>query len=247
MKLLVIIDPILPTRPPVNPADVVETPLIHETPWVKMVIDALPSGDGIQPVFVVRQAAAGSDCVADFIRLHRPEATVQYVPSSVQGAGCAALMAVEHLDGGELCVVQGNQFLRNDLLTVIEPIRTGGLPGGVVIFDSLNPRWPHVRLNAQGDVEEASETALISGHALAGVYYYRSGDDFVRCVEQTIRKGWPTAGGYGLASAVNEMILAGKRVGSVRIAPSDFVPLARELDLECCRSLFPPRPGAAAA
>jgi dTDP-glucose pyrophosphorylase len=238
VKLLVTIEPIVETQESRESKALGEIPLIHGTPWIKFVIDALPRTDAARPVFVVRQARTGGDDMARVIRSHCPEAIVQPVPTSVQGTGCAALMAVEHVAEQELCVIQGNQFLRRDLLKLIEPMRSAEFRGGVIVFDSLDPRWPHVRLGPGGDVEEASETTLIGSHALAGVYYYRSGTDFIRSMEQTIRKGKPSAKGYGLAPAVNEMILAGKRVGAARIAAAEYVPMEREADIECCRALI---------
>jgi hypothetical protein len=214
-------------------------PLIRGEPWVKFVIDALPCVEGNDLVFVVCESAVGPGAAGHFVQRHRPDATVVNVPASVQGAGCAALMASDYILDQELCVVQGNQLLGQDVLNVLAPIREGSYDGGLIVFESLDARWPHVRLNSMMEVEEASESALIGPHALAGVYYYRSGNDFVRSLERMIRKGRPIASGYGLAPAVNEMILAGKRIGSARIASSEYVPLERDADLECCSTLLP--------
>jgi hypothetical protein len=239
VKLLVIIQPILDIQHSAEPGARDDMPLIRGEPWVKFVIDALPRVDPKDLVFVISQSATGPGAAGRFVQRHQSDATVVNVPMSAQGAGCAALMASDYILDQELCVVQGNQLLGQDALNVLAPIRSGSYDGGLIVFESLDTRWPHVRLNSTMEVEEASESVLIGPHALAGVYYYRSGNDFVRSLERMIRKGRPTTSGYGLAHAVNEMILAGKRIGSARIASSEYVPLERDADLECYSTLLP--------
>jgi dTDP-glucose pyrophosphorylase len=239
MKLLVLIEPIVETQQPPEYEVLDGMPLIHGKPWIEHVLESLPRLDPENVVLVVCEVDPASQKLTTLIQAQRPRATVKPVPGRVHGFGCAALMAGEHLLDDELFVVQGNQILRQDVARIFEPVRAAGYDAGVVVFDSLDTRWPHVRLNSHHEVEEASETALIGPHALAGVYFYRCATDFLRSLERTIRKGKPSSKGYGLAPAVNEMILAGKRIGSAQIAAAEFVPMERDADIECCCALIP--------
>src|SRR4029079_19250806 len=101
---------------------------------------------------------------------------------------------------------------------------------GVVVFDSLHPRSPHVALDENGDVVEVSETKLLSRTALSGICYFRSGLDFLLAAQQVIRKDHRVLGRFALSPALNELVLAGKRIACTSIHPEQFVPLQTEAD-----------------
>ena len=53
------------------------------------------------------------------------------------------------------------------------------MDGGVIVFDSVHPRWSFVRVDKAGFVIETAEKRPISRLATAGFYYFRRGADFV--------------------------------------------------------------------
>lgn len=209
----------------VEPARPADLRTIEGKPWLEYVMDTLPPPDFGRFLFTVPESCQRMLFLGELIRLHRPEAEVRIVPDGTKGPACAVLMVSEHLATEELCIVPGNQFLRCDLREVLEELRRGSADAGAVVFDSLHPRWPHIQLDDDGKVMEVSETSLPSRSALAGIYYFRRGADFLRAVEQVIRKDSHVQGKFGLAPTLNELVLAGKRISCHTIAAENFVPL----------------------
>lgn len=230
MNIVITIEQIAALRPASETMSLADLRVIEGKPWLEFVLDTLPPPDYASFVFTVQESCQRTFFLAELIRLHRPDSQVVVIPDGAKGPACAVLMASEHLAGDELCIVQGNQLLRCDLREVIEELRSSPADAATVIFDSLHPRWPHIQLDDKGEVMEVSETSLLSRSALAGIYYFRRGADFLRAVEQVIRKDNHVQGRFGLAPALNELVLAGKRTFCASIAAEDFVPLVTDTD-----------------
>ncbi|MFN0019026.1 MAG: hypothetical protein ACKVP0_12250 [Pirellulaceae bacterium] len=209
----------------VEPARPADLRTIEGKPWLEYVMDALPPQEYGRFIFTVPESCQRMLFLGELIRLHRPGAEVRIVPDGAKGPACAVLMASEHLATEELCIVPGNQLLRCDLREVLDELRRSPADAGAVVFDSLHPRWPHIQLDDDGKVMEVSETSLLSRRALAGIYYFRRGADFLRAVEQVIRKDNHVQGKFGLAQTLNELVLAGKQISCCTIAAEDFIPL----------------------
>lgn len=221
---------------PARPADL---RTIDGKPWLEYVMDTLPPPEYGHFIFTVPESCQRMLFLGELIRLHRPEAEVRIVPDGAKGPACAVLMASENLANEELCIVPGNQFLRCDLWEVLEGLRRSPADVGAVIFDSLHPRWPHIQLDDDGKVMEVSETSLLSRSALAGIFYFRRGADFLRAVEQVIRKDNHVQGKFGLAPTLNELVLAGKQISCRTIASEEFVPLYTGADFGELANLAP--------
>lgn len=219
-----------PTYGPMEPVRSSDLRTIEGKPWLEYVIDTLPPPEYGRFLFTVPETCQRMHFLGELIRLHRPEAEVKIIPDGAKGSACAVLLASEHLASEELCIVSGNQLLRCNLQEVLEDLRRSSADAGAVIFDSLHPRWPHIQLDAEGKVMEVSETCLLSRNALAGIYYFRRGADFLRAVEQVIRKDHHVHGRFGLAPTLNELILAGKQISCCSIAAEDYVPLITGAD-----------------
>jgi len=203
---------------------------IEGKPWLEYVMDTLPPKEYGRFLFTVQESCQRMSFLAELIRLHRPEAEVRIIPDGAKGPACAVMMASEELAGEELCIITGNQFVRRDLQELLEELRRISVDAGAVLFDSLHPRWPHVVLDEEGEIMEVSEASLLSRSALAGIYYFRQGGDFLRAAEQVIRKDNHVQGRFGLAPTLNELILAGKRISCTTIAAEEFIPLATGAD-----------------
>ena len=60
---------------------------------------------------------------------------------------------------------------------------------------------------------EVAEKRPLSKRAIAGFYYYRNGHDYVEAAKKALLKRNEVNGIYYLSASINELILAGKRVG----------------------------------
>jgi len=136
--------------------------------------------------------------------------------SETKGAACSALMAISHIGNAQpLLIANPDQIFDNPLHELIAQF--GESDAGVVTFESVHPRWSYIRLNEQGLVIETAEKRPISRSAIAGLYYFRHGDDFIESTKRMIQKDSHVNGNFFIAPALNEMILDGKCIRSTQI------------------------------
>ena len=80
-------------------------------------------------------------------------------------------------------------------------------------FNSVHTRWSYVKTNENNIVIETAEKNPISRNAIAGLYFYRRGFEFVEFGMSSIKNGSAIDGKYFISPVFNEFILAGKKVG----------------------------------
>jgi dTDP-glucose pyrophosphorylase len=198
---------------------------IDGEPMIARVIANLRRGDpGARFIFIVRsedcrkfglnrtlRLCAGADSVV--VELDKPTA----------GAACSALMAIDHIeDDKPLVVANGDQIFDCDLSAIFAGFQARGLDAGVVTFESVHPRWSYVRAESDGSVLEAAEKQVISRNAVAGLYYFRRGREFVACATRMILNDRSVAGRFFVAPTLNEAILAGLKVGTAAISGTEY-------------------------
>ncbi len=137
------------------------------------------------------------------------------LPARTAGALCSCLMAIEHIDPDQpLLIANYDQVIEGELHDFIARLRTMEADAGVLTFNATHPRWSYVRTD-RGYVVEASEKRVISRDAIAGLYWFARGADFIEAAQDVIRAGDTVNDSYFVASSLNQMILAGKRVAAI--------------------------------
>jgi dTDP-glucose pyrophosphorylase len=138
-----------------------------------------------------------------------------------KGAACSALMAISHIaNSNPLVIANSDQLFEDpiaDLMTCLSKA-----DAGVVTFESVHPRWSYVRLNDEGFVVETAEKRPISRSAIAGLYYFKQGFDFVEAAMRMIQKDSSINGNFYIAPTLNEMILKGKKIKSVNVSADRY-------------------------
>jgi dTDP-glucose pyrophosphorylase len=126
------------------------------------------------------------------------------------GALCSILMAIEHFDNDhELIIANSDQiFDKGVLSSLMKTIGISGANAACPIFDSVHPRWSYLRISG-AEVVEAVEKNPVSRHAVAGLYYFRSGKQFANLAKRVILNGRETDGKYFTSAVLNEYILDG--------------------------------------
>lgn len=136
-----------------------------------------------------------------------------YLSEETEGAVCTVLQAVDLIDNDlPLIIANCDQlilgFSMDDFLEKMH-----GKDGGVITFNSTNPHHSYVKTDADGVVVEVAEKVVISDQAVAGIYYYAKGSDFVKYAERMIAKGIRTNNEFYVTPVYNEFIEDGKRIG----------------------------------
>jgi dTDP-glucose pyrophosphorylase len=134
-----------------------------------------------------------------------------------KGSACSALMAIDHIaNDTPLLISNCDQIFEDSIADLILTFQDAD--AGVVTFDSVHPRWSYVKLDEIGNALETAEKRPLSRNAIAGIYYFRHGYDFVEAAMQTVRKDENINDCFYISSTLNQLILTGK---TIRISKVD--------------------------
>ena len=208
---------------------------IDGQPMISRVIENIEAQDPVAEfIFVVRS----EDCRQFSLDRALRESTkgpcnVIALESPTAGAACSALMAVDLIDDdGPLVVCNGDQIIEDAIKEALTSFKAGAAGAGVITFASVHPRWSFVRVDTSGDVLEAAEKRVISRHAIAGFYYFRSGQAFVRAAQRSILNQDSVNGRYYIAPLLNQFVLDGERVAQFPIRTEQYQSLFSPQRLE---------------
>jgi dTDP-glucose pyrophosphorylase len=203
--------------------DICGTPLIEHTLRALLGIDGEP-----RFTFVVQEQDCKSYSLDDVVKVvvAPQRADIVQIIAPTQGAICSCLMAIDHIDPNEeLLIANGDQVLLADLNEVIGDLQRREYDAGVVTFTSTHPRFSYVRADDKGYIVETAEKRVISRLAIAGLYYFRRGGDFIDAAKRVLLNNNPVHEAFFISQALNEMILSDKTVGYRRIEADTYYPL----------------------
>lgn len=183
---------------------------------VQRLIENLDTIDNVgERVFVVSNEDCKKYHLDDVIRiLSADSARVIKLEKQTRGAACSALMAIEHINNdAELVISNADQIIDIDLDEALDSFRRRDLDAGVITFDTVHPRWSYVRLDEQERITETAEKRPLSRHAIAGLFWFRRGADFVDAAMRMIRKDAQVNGAFYIAPVLNELILSDCKLG----------------------------------
>lgn len=140
-----------------------------------------------------------------------------------RGAACSALMAIDHINNDDpLLISSSDHIFEYDLNLALSEFDRKAVDAGAVCFDSVHPKWSFVRLDENNKITETAEKRPLSRNAIAGLYYFRKGRDFVRAAMRSIEKDASVNGSYYVAPTLNELVLEGKNLEIYQIPASTY-------------------------
>ena len=190
---------------------------IASRPMIAWAVDNLQASQGDNKfIFVAMQNEAVKYSYDHVLRLLAgDDSVVVKLSARTAGALCSCLMAIEHIAPDEpLLIANYDQIIDGELHDLVSRFEALGADAGVLTFDATHPRWSYVKTSGV-EVVEAAEKRVISRQAIAGMYWFAKGSDFISAAMDTIRVQDSLEGQYFVASALNQLILANKRVVAV--------------------------------
>ena len=196
---------------------------IFGKPMIQHVIENLTQSMNFKKIiFVVRQDECDKYHLDHTLTLLSPvKPIIIKLRADTQGALCSVLLAIEHINDDEpLMIANADQIFTLARGDKVKQFMASPLDAACLTFHSVHPRWSYVRTNAEGLVVETAEKRPISTHAIAGLYFYKRGADFIQYGMNSIRHGASVDGVYFISPVFNEFILGGKKVGHFSV-PND--------------------------
>jgi len=187
---------------------------------IEHVIDNLTQGmDFKKIIFIVKQDECDKYHLDNTLILLSPiKPEIIKLRADTRGALCSVLLAIEHINQDEpLVIANADQLFDNGIGVPVKKFMASDLDAACLTFNSVHPRWSYVRLDEQNFVIETAEKRPISRHAIAGLYMYKCGSNFVEHGMDSIKNGTNIDGQYFISPVFNNFILANKKVGHFEV------------------------------
>lgn len=137
------------------------------------------------------------------------------VESLTEGAACTCLLAEEFINNGDgLLVANSDQIVNGwDPEIFFETMESEDADGGIVTFTAHDSKWSFAKVEEGTNIiTEVAEKNPISDKATVGVYWFRTGESFVKGATQMISKNIRTNGEFYLCPTFNELIADGAKI-----------------------------------
>ena len=190
-------------------------------PMIEHVIHNLTQGMNFKKIiFIVKQDECDKYHLDNTLNLLSPiKPEIIKLRADTRGALCSVLLAIEHINHGEpLVIANADQLFDDGISAPIKKFMTSDLDAACITFNSVHPRWSYVRLDEQNLVVETAEKRPISRHAIAGLYMYKRGSEFIEQSMDSIKHGTSIEGQYFISPVFNEYVLGNKKVGHYEVA-----------------------------
>jgi len=195
---------------------------IANRPMIAWAVENLQALEGDKRfIFVAMQDEAVKYSYEHVLRLLSGQDTkIVKLSARTAGALCSCLMAIEHISPDEpLLIANYDQVIAGELDDLISRFQGFEADAGVLTFDATHPRWSYVKTSGS-QVVEAAEKRVISRQAIAGLYWFSKGSDFITAALDTIRVDDSLDEQFFVAPVLNQLILAGKRVVAIPMRES---------------------------
>lgn len=153
------------------------------------------------------------------------------VPKLTMGAAITALAAHKKINQ-DLDIIfadSDNIFNSNDIFNFIKYSRNNNLSGALLTFNSNNPCFSYAKVDSCGNFVETKEKEVISNHAIAGMYYFKTLEYFKDSVIDMIIEADLSKGEYYMSNVYNHLKKFTQSIGVYDIKHFDCVGTPEQL------------------
>lgn len=188
---------------------------VNGKPMIQVVVDNL--NIDAQYIFIVQKAHFEKYHLGQMLNLIAPNCKVIQVDGVTEGAACTTLLAKELINNGNpLVIANSDQFVEwnsNEFMYSM----SDNIDAGILTFENTHPKWSYAKLDENGFVTEVAEKNPISNVATVGIYYWKSGADYVKYAERMIEKNIRVNNEFYVCPVFNEAIADGKKIKTFKI------------------------------
>jgi dTDP-glucose pyrophosphorylase len=194
-------------------------------PLLQLVVDCLNNiKENKRFIFIVNSSDCFKYHLDSILQLiTNNQAVVIKLEKDTKGAACSVLMAVDYINNDDpMLISSSDHIIEYDLDKITNHFISREIDAGVVCFESVHPKWSFVRIDENFKIIETAEKRPLSKNAIAGLYYFRHGFDFVKATMNMIKKDAHVNGLFYIAPALNELVLLGSNMEIYKIPVSAY-------------------------
>lgn len=198
---------------------------IHGKPMIEVVINNLMTiQEEKRFLFIVSDSDVKKYRLDNVLRmLTENNCDIISQQAQTKGAVCSLLLGAKFLNHkNPILIANADQIITHDLNHIMTFFKNPDIDAGIVSFDSIHPQWSYVQVSDDKRITETAEKEPISRYAIAGLYYFKEGQDFVESAMQSIIKDRSRAGLYYTSLVLNEMILKNKNLFAYAIKTNEY-------------------------
>jgi len=189
---------------------------VRGKPMIQVVVDCL--NIDAKHVFIVQEEHYKKYSLKDTLNLISPNCNIVTTNSLTEGAACTTLLAKDFINNEDpLLIANSDQYLDWDSAEFMYSMLADNIDAGILVFESMHPKWSYAKLDNNGFVSEVAEKRPISNLATVGVYFWRKGCDYVKYAEQMISKNIRVNNEFYVCPVFNEAIEDNKKIKVFKI------------------------------
>lgn len=141
-----------------------------------------------------------------------PEADIVALQGDTGGSACTALYAACKLQQDiPLLVISTNEIVDICYAEVLRSFENDNADGGIMIFNSVHPRYSYIKL-INSRIVEFFQQNPVSNHATTGSFWFRKTSFFVAAAKKSIFNNCVTSNQFYIALVYNQMLLDGMKI-----------------------------------
>ena len=119
-----------------------------------------------------------------------PMAKIAVIPEVLDGAVLTCMNGIENIGDDEAVMFNDcdHLFICRKFYDFCNSKDVYDIDGGLLTFNSSDPRFSFVRTDQYGYVKESAEKKVISNDAICGAYYFKNKDIFKKAVDEYLYK-----------------------------------------------------------
>jgi RpiB/LacA/LacB family sugar-phosphate isomerase len=179
-------------------------------------------------IFAVRLEHVNNFSIDEILRKKYGDIKILIIDKVTDGAVSTCLLAKEYIDNDlPLIIYTPDVYFENKF----NPTSVNGaLDGFLLTFKANSPAHSYVEVGEDDLAIRTAEKEVISQNAAVGVYYYKSGSEFVKYAEKLISKNIRTKGEFYICPIYNLMIQDGLKVGIRQVEKMHVLGTPSELE-----------------
>ena len=140
-------------------------------------------------IFIVQKEHYEKYELESFLKTLKPDCKIVVVDGLTEGAACTTLLAKDLINvETPLLIANSDQWVDWSPSHFIDYVNRQAVDGAMLTFVGDSDKFSYAKIDKDNYVTEVAEKKVISNHATVGIYYWRSGQEYVECAEEMIHR-----------------------------------------------------------